>query len=63
MRLIVRRLNSLLTLSKPSAMATIGIRKPRKATNEGSGALAVVKMRRNTNGSSLTTLRTSPIVA
>ena len=39
-------------------MATIGMRKPRKATNEGSGALGVVNRRRKTNGSSLTTLRT-----
>jgi hypothetical protein len=56
-------LNSLLTLSKPSAMATIGMRKPRKATKDGSGALGVVNRRKKTNGSSLTMLRTSVSVA
>ena len=61
---MVLPLNSLFTLSKPSAMETMGIRKPRKAAKEGRvSPLAVVKMRRNTKGSSPTTSRTSPMVA
>ena len=41
-------------------MATIGMRKPRKATNDGKGSCAAVKIKRKTNGYSLSCWRTSP---
>src|SRR5579883_952844 len=52
MRDSVRRLCSLLTVSKPSPIAISGTRNDRNETKDGSGSREVVNNRRNRNGSS-----------
>jgi hypothetical protein len=47
MRLMVRRLNSPFTASKPSAIASSGNRKPSIEAKEGSGACATASRARN----------------